>query len=131
MITYEFKKRIVEEVRSHFQDLTRSENNPENARFEKVFRFLLLPKYCDQDPIADGALVELALLGPDGALGAHALYLLVPTGGGLVTSVDGRPIQVVTPLSPVGAAIVGRKTGDEISVPVRDSVRIYRVIEVC
>ncbi|MCM2324272.1 MAG: GreA/GreB family elongation factor [Oligoflexia bacterium] len=72
--------------------------------------------------VCPAALVELDLNG----LRAH--YLIVPQGGGLVTKVDDRPVQVITPNSPLGEALMGHKTGDSVKVELGGKTREYRVI---
>jgi transcription elongation GreA/GreB family factor len=69
-----------------------------------------------------GALVELELGG------RKALYLIVPQGGGLVLSVEGEPVQVITPQSPLGEAVLGRKKGDAVTVATASGERVYRLV---
>jgi transcription elongation GreA/GreB family factor len=73
-----------------------------------------------------GALVELELV----AGTKTSLYFLVPTGGGVRVRVDGRDVQVITPRSPLGDALVGRSAGDTVEIEVGDEVREYRVAKV-
>lgn len=63
------------------------------------------------DPIGLGALVATA----DGG-GAVGYSLVAPAGGGVVVDVDGARVQVVTPQSPFGRALVGAKKGDDVVV---------------
>ena len=44
------------------------------------------------------------------------MFFLVPVAGGTKLEVDGQPVLVVTPQSPVGRALIGRYEGDEVSV---------------
>jgi transcription elongation GreA/GreB family factor len=87
-----------------------------------VFRFLPVREYGPNDLICPGSLVELELKG------TRAFYFIVPQGGGLVTELDGKPIQVVTPMSPIGEALMGRKVGETIEVEMRGGTRSYKVI---
>jgi len=48
--------------------------------------------------------------------GDERLYFLAPAGGGESITVKGRQILVLTPRSPLGAAISGRRTGESFSV---------------
>ena len=43
------------------------------------------------------------------------LYYLAPTGGGVKLSLEGEEITVVTPTSPIGAALLGRTVDDGIA----------------
>lgn len=62
----------------------------------------------DDAPIAVGALVTVT----EGD--ATARYLLAAGGGGL--RLDGGRVQVVTPTSPIGGALAGKRVGDEATL---------------
>jgi hypothetical protein len=66
-----------------------------------MFRFLPLPELGADDVVSPAALVELELAGA----GRRAFYFMTPQSGGLVTSVDGQPVQVIGPQSPIGETI--------------------------
>jgi transcription elongation GreA/GreB family factor len=44
--------------------------------------------------------------------------------------VEGVEVQIVTPQSPVGQALLGRQAGDVVDVRVKGVVREYEVLEV-
>jgi len=44
------------------------------------------------------------------------VYFLLPVGGGGALSLDGKPIRVISPASPMGRALVGREPGDEFAI---------------
>ena len=71
-----------------------------------------------------GALVQLS------CNGTLAFYFVVPQGGGLVTRVDGEAVQVITPLSPIGDALMGKKVGETVDVETRSGDRQYKVISI-
>jgi len=90
-----------------------------------MYRFLPVRQFEERDVISPAALVELEFNS------MHAFYFIAPRGGGLVTRVEGQAVQVVTPQSPIGEAILGKHAGDLAEVRMRDdSVRKYRVISV-
>ena len=60
--------------------------------------------------IALGALVALE----DERETVH--YFLAPSGGGLRLQVAGREVRVVTPQSPIGQALIGKREGDDIDL---------------
>lgn len=85
--------------------------------------------------------LELKQFGPDSELFASALLslesegtklhcLLAPQGGGLRTTVDGVEIQIVTPSSPLGRALLGCSQGDVISLNTKGREREYEIVEV-
>jgi hypothetical protein len=74
------------------------------------------------DAIGLGALVETEA-GDD-----KYFYFVAPKGGGLEVEVDGTVVFVITPHSPIGAKMIGRRAGDLLPAPAgRSSVRIVSV----
>jgi transcription elongation GreA/GreB family factor len=89
-----------------------------------MYRFLPLRELGPDDVASPAALVELE------TRGTRAFYFIAPQGGGLVTRVDDRAVQVITPNSPIGEALLGKRVGDRVEVEIRDSIREYRVISI-
>jgi len=75
-------------------------------------------------PIAIGALVELQFR----AQGTW--YFLGPRAGGLEISLDGRTVLVLTPQSPLGRELLGRREGDTVHVPGRGGASTHRIATV-
>lgn len=73
--------------------------------------------------ICVGALVEVE----DGEEGRT--FFLAPVGAGVELTGDGGDgfLSVVTPASPVGRAVLGRRVGDTVEVDVRGDVREWRI----
>jgi len=67
--------------------------------------------FSSQDSIAMGALVGLKSGDEE-----EAVYFLTPCGGGEKITVDGIVIQVLTTTSPLGAAVIEKRVGDEIEL---------------
>jgi len=67
--------------------------------------------FASTDPLAVGALAGLE----DGD-GAATVVLLAPAGGGERIDTEGGVVLVLTPGSPLGAALAGRRPGDEVEV---------------
>jgi transcription elongation GreA/GreB family factor len=61
-------------------------------------------------PIALGALVAVE----DDRETVH--YFLAPAGGGLRLALAGREVRVVTPQSPIGQALLGKRQGDDLDL---------------
>jgi transcription elongation GreA/GreB family factor len=89
-----------------------------------LLRFLPLPQLTG-GVAAAGALVVL-----EAEDGAQRVLFLAPVAGGIEVSVEGTLVQVVTPASPLGAALLGRAPGDDVSVLVRGVRREYVVAQV-
>jgi len=71
-------------------------------------------RFSDRDAIEAGALVTVE------EDGERSQLLIAPHGGGIVLP---GPVQVVTPRSPLGAALVGRHVGDDVEVRLPGSIR--------
>ncbi|OFZ02804.1 MAG: hypothetical protein A2X97_04320 [Bdellovibrionales bacterium GWA1_52_35] len=124
-------EQVVEYLREELQEVhsTAAPGAPERAKeIEQLllmYRFLPSRELQSTDVICPAALVELELNA------RRAFYFIAPRGGGLVTRVEEQAVQVVTPQSPIGGAILGRHVGDLAEVRLRDgSLRQYRIISV-
>lgn len=76
-----------------------------------LFATLPLPAFGERDAVALGALVTL-----DGD-GRELRYFLGPRAGGTEVDVEGRSVLVITPASPLGRQLLGRKRGDSVTLP--------------
>ena len=102
-----------------------AEKADELERLILMYRFLPVRTYTHEDVIIPSALVELKFRE------SSAYYFVAPQGGGLVTRVEGRAVQVITPQSPLGEALLGKKVGDVIQVKLRSGSREYTVVSIC
>lgn len=75
----------------------------------RALELLRVRAFAGGEAAAPGAMVTL--VDEDGR---RLLCFLTPAGAGEVIDVDGRAVTVLTPRSPLGAAIAGRRTGEEI-----------------
>lgn len=75
-------------------------------------------------PIALSALVEL-----DGQAG-RSLVFVAPAGGGTRLALANGTVQVVTPASPLGQALVGARCGDEVEVRKGGSTDVVEIVAV-
>jgi transcription elongation GreA/GreB family factor len=62
--------------------------------------------------------------------GKKTFCFLLPQGGGVTIDHDGRHIQVITPRSPLGEALLGRQAGDVASVDVANETIEYEIVSV-
>jgi len=90
----------------------------------KVFRALEAREFGAAEPIDLCALVELET---EGTIGA---YFIGPRGGGLEVDCEGREILVLTPQSPLGQQLMGKKAGQRWTANVNGSRTSYRIVSV-
>ncbi len=75
----------------------------------RALELLRVREFDDDDVAAPGALVTLV-----DDQGRELLFFLSPAGAGEALDVGGRPVTVLTPRSPLGAALAGQACGDEV-----------------
>jgi transcription elongation GreA/GreB family factor len=87
-----------------------------------MYKFLPVREFGTEDVVCPASLVELEL----GE--RRAFYLIVPSGGGLVMRIEESPVQVITPQSPLGEALLGRRVGETVRVQGHGGERNYRIV---
>jgi hypothetical protein len=88
------------------------------------YQALELQKFRRDMPIDLTALVELDLKGK------RTLYFLGPKSGGLEIRHKTADILVITPESPLGRELVGKKVGDRVKFQTRGATQEFRVTAV-
>lgn len=89
-----------------------------------IFRNIDVRTFSENDPISATALIELS------SEGKSSLLLLMPQGGGMKIHFEGKLVTIVTPQSPTGAGLLGRKVGDEIEVEIQRAKKEYEITRV-
>jgi transcription elongation GreA/GreB family factor len=89
-----------------------------------IYRALELQKFTEKTPINLTALVELEFRGE------CSLHFLGPKGGGMEIRHKGQEILVITPESPIGQQLLGKKVGDSIKFQTRGPAQEFRVTSV-
>lgn len=84
-----------------------------------------LRAFGEDDAIAPGALVRVSIDGDE-----ERVLFVIPWGGGTELVVGRVKVTVVTPSSPVGQALVGRRQGDDFELKQRGAVREWVIEEV-
>lgn len=77
------------------------------------------------DPVDVGALVEVEAKGE-----GSAWYFIGPSGGGTEVVCEKRDVLVLTPQSPLGSQLVGRKSGERMRMKIGGVTNEYRVVSV-
>lgn len=81
-------------------------------------------EFGEDEPADVGAMVELH------AKKERAFYFLLPSGGGTEVLHDGTEILVITPESPLGQQLVGKRKGDRFQLDIAGTRNEYRVADV-
>jgi transcription elongation GreA/GreB family factor len=90
----------------------------------KVYAALQMKEFGLDDPIDLSAVVELQT---DGAIG---IYFIGPRSGGLEVDYKGVELTVVTPHSPLGQQLIGKKAGHRWTTNFNGSRTAYRIVSV-
>ncbi len=79
--------------------------------------------------IVVGAIVEIE----DADSGEGRTFFLAPVGAGITLTGPGGDghLSVVTPASPIGKAVLGKRTGEHVDVTVDGDVREWQITYVC
>lgn len=93
-------------------------------QFILSLRFLNVSEFAADAPISATALVELDYDGKT------TWCFLLPKGGGMSVEFEGHLVQIVTPKSPMGEALVGRTAGDLALVDTGKETREYEIVSV-
>jgi hypothetical protein len=87
-------------------------------------KHLELRNFGPNDGIAATALIEVESDGKN-----HMLFYL-PRGGGLSVNVESHRIQVITPSTPLGKALLEMKKGDDVLVEIGPHEKEYEILDV-
>lgn len=87
-------------------------------------RQMPLRDFTAADEIDIGALVETA------GKREKNLYFILPRAGGTEVEVDGREVLVITPQSPLGEQLIGRKQGDKLKLVIAGTANELRIASV-
>ena len=96
----------------------------ETAEAMEQFEQLAVREFGPHQPIELGALVELE------NHHEHSLYFIGPRAGGTEIFVQKQEVLVITPQSPLGHQLVGKKQGDRLQIEIGGRRDAYRVVSV-
>lgn len=80
--------------------------------------------------ISPGGLVALGAAVAVEHAGRRTWYFIGPRAGGLELDVEGVPVLVLTPQSPLGRELLGKRVGDSVKVQTRSGFVIHQVAEI-
>jgi transcription elongation GreA/GreB family factor len=89
------------------------------------FESLAVRNFGAGEPIDLGALVELE------HGGENSIYFLGPRAGGTEILHDKKEILVITPQSPLGEQLMGKKSGDTSQLKLGGEIRATKILSVC
>lgn len=90
-----------------------------------------LPQFNAKSAIAIGAMVDVAIENDDG-VGEERTLILLPVGAGTELTGPGGDgfISVITPWSPLGKSLLGKRAGDVIDVTINGELREWTIVDV-
>ncbi|HET6337740.1 MAG TPA: hypothetical protein VFG30_31185 [Polyangiales bacterium] len=97
----------------------------ELEKAERQVRFMTLRDFGPDDGIDLSALVEIEA--DDGVI---TWYLLAPAAGGRSIAYEGVTIDLLTPEAPLGRALIGRMSGDDLELRVSGRERELAILRV-
>lgn len=124
------EKRLDARVALEYANLARAQARRElraQGELEVLARFSP-GSFSARAPIAVGAIVEVE----DEESGQGRTFFLAPAGAGITLTGPGGDglLSVVTPASPIGRAVLGRRVGDAIEVTVKGETREWTITHV-
>lgn len=107
--------------------LARGQSRQAAEVLEAIERFQALgtPEFAPGEAVDLGALVEIE--DQDG----RERYFIGPRAGGLEITLGRKTVLVITPQSPLGQHLVGRKQGERFEITMNRQRRACRVASVC
>lgn len=89
-----------------------------------ICKRLKIKTFTKNDPISSTALVEVELNSK------KSFVFLLPKGGGQTLRFEDHSVQVITPASPLGEALLGLKVGDAALVEMGDTSKEYEILSI-
>lgn len=86
---------------------------------------LKIRDFDEEDPIALSALVTV-----EDEEGEQTFYFLVPAAGGRKLEAGGEVVVVIAPSSPVGRALLGKKSGDAVAIRTPSGTRECEIVTI-
>lgn len=89
-----------------------------------------VPQFTARSAVDLGAIVDVSVDGERGT--EERTYFVLPVGAGTELTGPGGDgfLSVITPASPVGRALMGKRAGDSVDVTIAGDVREWTLVEV-
>ncbi len=138
---------LIEAAKAAYEAATHEESKAENeydtrgleasylagAQAQRVADIESIITICRNLPLksfTDGTSIEAtAVVGVEYQERKSKIFLM-PKGGGISIEFNGETIQVVTPTSPLGQALLGLKVGDTAMVEAGDNIKQYQILSI-
>lgn len=89
-----------------------------------------VPRYSRRTPVGLGALVDVAVEDEDGEGGERTFFVLPAGAGSELTGPGGDGyLSVITPVSPVGRALMGKRVGETVEVQIQGEARVWTILD--
>ena len=128
------EKRENARVAQEYAGLARGQKDRANrtiAELATLETFRPPPRLAARAPVSLGAIVEVEMEADDEATQGFQgrTFFLAPVGAGIELTGPGGDgfLSVVTPVSPVGRAVLGKRVGDTIEVTVKGEPREWTI----
>lgn len=89
-----------------------------------AFKHTAIKAYTAETPIGATALIQILINNKP------SWFFYMPSGGGASLEFEGRKIQVITPISPLGEALLGLRAGDFATVESGNDIKEYEILTV-
>ena len=89
-----------------------------------LYKYLEVKNFKADAAVGPTALVEISLNSK------KSFVFIAPKGGGINISLDGKSIQILSPSSPLGEALVGLRVGDEAIVENSEHTKEYEILSI-
>jgi transcription elongation GreA/GreB family factor len=90
----------------------------------KIYNSLAVKDFASGEPVDLTALVELEVDG------IRSMYFVGPRNGGLEVEFGRKEVTVITPQSPLGENLMGKKTGERWTTKLGGSTVKYHILSV-
>jgi transcription elongation GreA/GreB family factor len=89
-----------------------------------------LPAFAGTSPVGLGAIVDVSVESERGE--EERTFIVLPVGAGTELTGPGGDgfLSVITPASPVGRALIGKRAGDYVEVTINRETREWKLVEV-